>query len=129
MGNSFYMKQQDLVDHMLAMKAEKQIAAEEIWGMGALSREEKKLYPTLQALTDWRVQQARPQTRRNGNGFPHPTKEMWMLIDVSNSNARSGNYCWWFESRAIARRYKHWQNNVLKGASLEGPYHYKRVRN
>lgn len=67
--------------------------------------------------------------KNNRDGYPSPTKNIWILIDVSNSNARSKNYLWWFETRKLARDFKEWHESTYKaGASLVGPLHYKAVK-
>jgi hypothetical protein len=70
--------------------------------------------------------------KRNGDGHPNPTKTIWILIDTSNSNARSRNYLWWFETKKLAEEYKHWQNETYRGpggtrgATLVGPFKYNK---
>jgi hypothetical protein len=60
----------------------------------------------------------------------------WVLIDKSNSNERSRNYLWWFETRAIARRFlldhrkesKRLEKERGFGLSdLFGPFQYRLV--
>lgn len=59
------------------------------------------------------------------NHFASPTKTIWILVDVSNSNQRSKNYLWWFETRALARSHLEHQRTVYPDkATLIGPYKY-----
>jgi hypothetical protein len=51
--------------------------------------------------------------------------DIWILIDVSNSNPKSKNYLWWFESKEIALEQRRHQNEVYPGqAELRGPFRY-----
>lgn len=54
-----------------------------------------------------------------------PPSRMWVLIDRSNSNERSKNYLWWFETRAMARARKARHDaDPERFAKLDGPYVY-----
>lgn len=59
--------------------------------------------------------------------FAAPTPLIWILVDASNSNQRSKNYLWWFETRQLARAHKQHVKRVYgeKGATLIGPFKYR----
>lgn len=50
----------------------------------------------------------------------------WVLIDLSNSNPRSKNYLWWFETRALAREHRKHQHAMKHGARLSQPQRWLR---
>lgn len=52
-------------------------------------------------------------------------ESIWILVDTSNSNPKSKNYLWWFETEELALEYRQWQNERLKGAELRGPFHFR----
>lgn len=54
--------------------------------------------------------------------------DIWILVDISNSNPKSKNYLWWFETKALAMEHKEWQNEVRKGAELRGPFYFSMGR-
>lgn len=56
-----------------------------------------------------------------------PTQTIWILVDTSNSNLRSKNYLWWFETRELAREFlAHHRATYPDGATLVGPFRYVR---
>lgn len=66
--------------------------------------------------------------------FAAPTKTIWILVDASNSNQRSKNYLWWFETRQLARDFLA-HHKALKDvpgtygspSNLIGPFKYKQA--
>lgn len=55
-------------------------------------------------------------------------KTAWVLIDLSNSNPRSRNYLWWFETRALARQHRKHQHSMKYGATLSQPQKWIRAK-
>lgn len=59
----------------------------------------------------------------------HP-EEMWVLIDKSNSNPKSKNYLWWFETEQIALDFlkHHTKTYGVSASSLYGPFKYNKAK-
>ena len=51
----------------------------------------------------------------------------WVLIDLSNSNPRSHNYLWWFETRELAREHRRKQHAIRANARLSQPQKWLRI--
>ena len=51
----------------------------------------------------------------------------WVLIDLSNSNPRSNNYLWWFETRELAREHRREQHAIRANARLSQPQKWLRI--
>ena len=51
----------------------------------------------------------------------------WVLIDLSNSNPRSHNYLWYFETRALAREHRREQHAIRANARLSQPQKWLRI--
>ena len=51
----------------------------------------------------------------------------WVLIDFSNSNPRSNNYLWWFETRQLAREHRREQHAIRANARLSQPQKWLRI--
>ena len=56
---------------------------------------------------------------------PFP-KVFWLLHDASNSNERSRNYCWWFETKKLALSYKR-HHKKMGYAVLTGPVRVRQM--
>lgn len=52
-------------------------------------------------------------------------KTLWLLFDLSNTNAGSHGYVWWFETREEARKHRKWQMSNSDFAPLSAPVQYK----
>lgn len=53
--------------------------------------------------------------------IPKNGTHIWVLVDLSNSNPRSRNYLWWFETRDLARAYRQRHVSTAKYARLSQP--------
>jgi hypothetical protein len=79
---------------------------------------------------------AKPKRPPRPVGLPDwNPKTIWILMDTSNSNQRSKNYLWWFETRELARHFLEDHNRESdrleqeRGyglSSLIGPFKYQR---
>ena len=50
-----------------------------------------------------------------------PTKEAWLVFDLSNGHPGSRQYVWWFRSRQEARDHIYRQRRMPNSAKLSGP--------
>lgn len=51
---------------------------------------------------------------------------IWILFQDSNGDTGSKRYCFWFESRAIARSYKKHIESLSGSCGLKGPVRFRR---
>ena len=54
-------------------------------------------------------------------------KALWLLFDLSNTNAGTHGYAWWFGTRQEARKHRAWQMSSPDNAPLSAPVRYSQV--
>lgn len=61
--------------------------------------------------------------------YKMPMPIVWILIDTSNGDEGIGqfNYCWFFPTKKLALEHKKRVKKLRYGATLNGPYKYKKM--